>query len=116
MTSYLRVEQRAVKGNSDKRKSKEASRKPVSSRYQPLDLVEWGSLRRDSQHANGSSSLKLLLAYTAVHCVTDPIAVRTLLKYWKQIWRKTQDQQVKPRDKQDIPEEREEEQEGELTK
>ena len=55
--------------------------KQVSSRYQPFDLVERGSQWRDSHLANGWSSLKLSLAYNAVHCVTDPRAVRTLLKY-----------------------------------
>ena len=81
MTSHLPVGYRADRRNPGKRKSKEASRKQVSSRYQPFDLVEWGSQRRDSHLANGWSSLKLSLAYDAMHCVTDPRAVRTLLKY-----------------------------------
>ena len=78
MTSYLPVGYRLDRGNPEKRKSKEASRKQVSSRYQPFDLVEWGPQRRDSHLANCWSSLKLWLAYNAVHCVTDPRAVRTL--------------------------------------
>ena len=117
MTSYLPVGHRADRGNPDKRKSKEASRKQVSSRYQPFDLVEWESQRTDSHLADGWSSLKLSLAYNAVHCVTDSRAVRTLLKYKLETdVEKTQGQQVKPRNQQEIPEERGEEQEGELTK
>ena len=81
MTSYLPVGYRTDRGNPDKRKSKEASIKQVSSLYQPFDLVEWGSQPRDSHLANGWSSLKLSLAYDAMHCLTDPKAVKTLLKY-----------------------------------
>ena len=80
MTSYLPVGCRADRGNPDKRKSKEASEKRLPNRYQPFDLVEWGSQRRDSHLANGWSSLKLSTAYNAVHCVTDPRAMSALLK------------------------------------
>ena len=77
--------------------------------------MERGSQRRDSHLANIWSSLKLSSAYNAVHCVTDPRAMRALLKdTLKTDVEKTQDQQVKPRDKQETPEEREEEHEGEL--
>ena len=48
MTSYLPVGYRADRGSSDKRKSKGASKKQVSSRYQPSNLMEWGSQLRDS--------------------------------------------------------------------
>ena len=80
LTSNLPVGYRVDRGNPDKRKSKGASKKQVSSWYQPFDLVEWGSRRRDSHLANDWSSLKLLSAYKAVHCVTDPRAMRALLK------------------------------------
>ena len=80
MTSCLPFGYRADRGNPDKRKSRGASKKQVSSWYQPFDLVEWGSRRRDSHLANDWSSLKLSLAYNAVHCVTDPRPVRALLK------------------------------------
>ena len=80
MTSYLLVGYRADRGNPDKRKSKGASKKRESYWYQSFDLVERGSQRRDSHLANVWSSLKLSSAYNAVHCVTDPRAMRTLLK------------------------------------
>ena len=52
-----------------------------------------------------------------MHCVTDRRAMRYLLKdkFETDVEKKTQGQQVKPRDKQEIPEERGEEYEGELT-
>ena len=75
----LLIASRADRGNPNKRTSKGTSKKPVASRHQPIDLVEWGSQRRDSHIASGWSSLKLLMAYNAVHCVTDPRALRALV-------------------------------------
>ena len=50
-----------------------------SNRYQPFDLVEWESQRRDSHIANDWSSLKLSTAYNSVHCVTDQRAMSAFL-------------------------------------
>ena len=80
MTSYLPVGCRADRRNPDKRKSKGASEKRFSNRYQLFDLVEWGSQRRDSHLANGWSFQKLSTAYNVVHCVTDPRDMSALLK------------------------------------
>ena len=79
MTSYLPVGWRAEKGIPAKRKSKGASEKRFSNKYQPFDLVEWGSQRRDSHIANDWSSLKLSTAYNVVHCVTDQRAMSAFL-------------------------------------
>ena len=69
-----RIGETLTKGN------QRGPQKQVSNRYQPFDLVEWGSQRRGSHLANGWSSLKLSSAYNAVHCVIDPGVMRALLK------------------------------------
>ena len=79
-TLYLLVGYRGDRGNPDKRKSKGASKKRESNWYQSFDLVERGSQRRVSHPANVWSSLKLSSAYNAVHCITDPRAMRAILK------------------------------------
>ena len=61
-------------------KSKGASKKGESYWYQSFNLVDRGSQRRDSHPANVWSSLKLSLAYNAVHCITDSRAIRAALK------------------------------------
>ena len=76
-----------------------------------------GSQRRDSHLPIVLSSLKLSSAYNVVNSVTDPRVMRALLRdKLKTDVEKNKDQQVKPRDKQETPEERGEKQEGELRK
>ena len=80
MTSYLPVGCRVERGNSDKGKSKGPQRYNLQTGINRL-ISSNGDLNREtvSHLANGWSSLKPLSACNAVHCVTDPRAMRALI-------------------------------------